>query len=177
MAPPDKLFFCRRHARSSRLTLCLPLTALMWSGAGGGEQSGARQETISTLEAGKTIERQLSGGEAHTFQITLALGQRLRVIADQHGIDVAIRISATHGQQVVEMDSRNNTQGPEIASVVAEQNEAYRVEIRSPSKSVPAGRYELRLEVASATEQDRQWIKAQQAYTEGRRLRAQPSAE
>jgi CHAT domain-containing protein len=75
------------------------------------------------------------------------------------------------------MDSQNNTQGPEIASVVAEQGEAYRVEIRSTSKTVPAGLYELRFEVAGATEHDRQWIKAQQAYAEGRRLRAQQSAE
>jgi len=149
----------------------------MWTGAVRGQDVSARQESISTLEAGKTIERRLSGGETHAFQITLALGQRLRVIADQHGIDVAIKISTSQGRQSVEMDSSNITQGPEIASVIAEQDEAYRVEIRSTSKSVPAGRYELRVEVAAATEQDRQWIKAQQAYTEGRRLRVQPPAE
>ncbi|MGH9754964.1 MAG: CHAT domain-containing protein [Blastocatellia bacterium] len=129
------------------------------------------------METGKTIERRLSGGETHVFQITLTLGQRLRVIADQHGIDVAIKIFTPHDRQLVEMDCQNNTQGPEIASVIAEQDETYRVEIRSPSKSVPAGRYELRFEIAGVTEQDRRWIEAQQAYTEGRRLRAQPSAE
>jgi CHAT domain-containing protein/tetratricopeptide (TPR) repeat protein len=75
------------------------------------------------------------------------------------------------------MDSQNGTQGQEIASVVAEQDEAYRIEIRSPGKSVPTGRYELRLEVAGATDRDRKWIEAQQAYTDGRRFRAQPAAE
>jgi CHAT domain-containing protein len=74
------------------------------------------------------------------------------------------------------MDSKNSTQGPEIASVIAGQDDGYRVEVLSSSKEAPPGRYELRIEIASvATEQDSQWIKAQQAYAEGRRLRAQQS--
>ncbi len=176
MASPDELHFCRR-ARYG-IAFCLLLTVLAWPVAVGGEQSANRQETLPTLEAGKTIDRQLSGGEAHTFQIALALGQRLRVIADQHGIDVAIKISTSNGQQLVEMDSQNSTQGPEIASIIAERDDGFRVEVRSSSKGVPPGRYGLRIEVVgAATEQDRQWIQAQQAYTEGRRLRAQPTAE
>jgi len=128
------------------------------------------------LEVGKAVERQLSGGEAHAFQITLANGQCLRVIADQRGIDVTIKILTSNGRQLVEMDSKNSTQGPEIASVIAGQDDGYRVEVRSSSKEAPPGRYELRIEIASvATEQDSQWIKAQQAYAEGRRLRAQQS--
>src|SRR5262249_18432724 len=91
-------------------------------------------------------------------------------------IDVTIKISTSNGRQLVEMDSKNSTQGPEIASVIAEQGDDYRVEVRSSSKEAPPGRYELRIEIASvATEQDYQWIKAQQAYAEGRRLRAQQS--
>jgi CHAT domain-containing protein/Tfp pilus assembly protein PilF len=177
MLPASKIRFLGRRARSSGGTLSFLLTALLWSGVVGGKQDSARQEPLSTLESGKIVERQLAGGEAHVFQIALAAGQRLRVIADQHGIDVSIKISAPQGRQLVEMDSQNNTQGPEIASVIAEQNGTYRIEIRSSSSSVPAGRYELRVEVAGATERDRIWIEAQQAYAEGRRLRVQPSEE
>jgi CHAT domain-containing protein/Tfp pilus assembly protein PilF len=177
MTPPYNLCLWRRRARSSRAALCLLLTALAWPIAVRGGQDTARQETVSTLEAGKTVERQLSGGEAHAFHISLVSGQRLRVIANQQGIDVAIKISSSQGRLLVEMDSQNSTQGPEIASVITEQNESYRIEIRSSSKNVPAGRYELRLEAAAVTEQDRQWIEAQRAYADGRRLRVQPSAE
>src|SRR5262249_4715189 len=177
MAPLDELRFCRRHARSM-IALSTLLTPLVWSGAVGGGQAVASQETLPTLEAGKTIESQLSGGEAHAFQITLAQGQRLRVVVDQQGIDVTIIISTLQGHELVEMDSLTSTQGPEKASIIAEQAESYRVEILSSSKSVPAGRYEVRVEVAGvATEQDRQWIEAQQAYTEGGRLSAKPTAE
>src|SRR4029453_9589168 len=177
MAPQDEIRPGRRLARFGG-PLCLLLTALVWPAEVVGKQDAVRQEPLPGLEAGKTIERKLSGGGAHAFQITLAVGQRLRVIADQHGIDVAIKISTSNGRQLVEMDSQNSTQGPEIASVIAEQEDDYRIEVRSQSKSVPPGRYELRIETAGvATDQDRQWIRAQQAYTEGRRLRARPTAE
>ncbi|HEX5081680.1 MAG TPA: CHAT domain-containing tetratricopeptide repeat protein, partial [Blastocatellia bacterium] len=159
------------------LTPGLLLTALAWAVAVVCAQDAARQETVSILESGKTIEARLSGGESQAFQITLVSGQRLRVLADQHGMDVAIRISDSQSHQLVEMDSQNITQGPEISTVVAAQDGAYRVEIRSTSRSAPAGRYELRFEVAGATEQDRQWIEAQLAYAEGRRLRMQPAAD
>lgn len=175
MTAPDGLHFYLRHARFG-IALCLLLTAPIWPVAVGGEQTGVRQETLPTLEVGKTIERQLLGGETHAFQITLAKGQCLRVIADQRGIDVTIKISTSNGRQLVEMDSKNSTQGPEIASVIAEQDDGCRVEVRSLSKEAPPGRYGLRIEIASvATEQDYQWIKAQQAYAEGRRVRAQQS--
>src|SRR5215470_16220050 len=132
MTPPVDLRFYRRRAFCG-IALCLLLTALVWPVAVSGEQTANRQESFPTLEAGKTIERQLSGGESHAFKITLALGQRLRVIADQHGIDIAIKISTFDGRQLVEMDSPNFTQGTEIASVIAEQDKDYRVEISSPS--------------------------------------------
>jgi CHAT domain-containing protein/Tfp pilus assembly protein PilF len=177
MAPPDELRFCRRRARSV-IALCLPLIALVWPVAVGGAQTGDGQESLPTLEAGKTIERQLSGGAAQAFQIALAPGQYMRVVVDQRGIDITIKISTLQGQALVEMDSLNSTQGPEIASVVAEQAESYRVEICSLSKSVPAGRYEVRIgSVGIATEQDRQWIEAQRAYTEGVRSSDKPTAE
>lgn len=175
MARLDEPHLCRGWA-CLVISLCSLLTT--WLSAVGSEQAATRQDVLPTLEPGKTIDRQLSGGEAHAFQINLIPNQRLRVVVDQHGIDVAIKISTLDGLQIVEMDSLNNTQGPEIASVITAQGEGYRVEIRSPSKGVPPGHYELRAEIASVTtEQDRQWIAAQRFYSEGRRLRAQPNAE
>ena len=70
MTAPDGLHFYLRHSRFG-IALCLLLTApIAWPVAVGGKQTGVRQETLPTLEVGKTIERQLLGGEAHAFQIT-----------------------------------------------------------------------------------------------------------
>ena len=54
-------------------------------------QAAPAQGNLSTLTAGKTIERQMAVGETHDFRVALAIGQYLQVTADQHGIDVALR--------------------------------------------------------------------------------------
>ncbi len=99
-------------------------------------------------------------------------GQCLRVAADQRGIDILLKIIGPHGQSLVEMDSPNSTQGPEVASVIAEQAGRYRVEISSLRKEALAGRYEMKVAaLRMATQSDRNWIAAQDSYTEGQRLR------
>src|SRR5262245_17705007 len=40
------------------------------------------------LELGKTVSRELAGGQAHSYRITLAAGEYLRVVVEQRGIDV-----------------------------------------------------------------------------------------
>jgi len=138
----------------------------------------ASQQSFPALEEGRPIERELAGGETHAFQVTLAAGQYLRVVVDQRGIDVALRIFGADGQKMVEMDSPNATQGPEAISVVAEQPGSYRVEISSLNKGALAGRYEAKVAaLRPATEQDRKWIAAQSAYNEGQGLRRRGDAE
>jgi CHAT domain-containing protein/Tfp pilus assembly protein PilF len=132
----------------------------------------ASQQSITALEEGRPVERELAGGETHIFQVTLAAGQYLRVMVDQRGIDVALKIFGTDGQKLVEMDSPNSTQGPEAASVIVEQPGSYRVEISSLIREAPKGRYEAMVAaLRTATEQDRRWVVAQSAYNEGQRLR------
>jgi CHAT domain-containing protein len=136
------------------------------------------QQSFTELEEGRPIERELAGGETHSFQVRLAAGQYLRVIVDQRGIDIALKIFGTDGRKLVEMDSPNATQGPEAISVIAEQSGDYRVEISSLNKEVLTGRYEAKVAaIRAATEQDRKWIAAQSAYNEGQGLRRQRDAE
>src|SRR3712207_2093618 len=65
---------------------------------------------IPPLELGKPIERELAGGQAHSYRIVLAAEQYLRVVADQRGIDVVVTLFGPDGRQVVEVDSPNGTQ-------------------------------------------------------------------
>lgn len=99
-----------------------------------GSDFGLVQQSIPDLTEGLTLGRELAGGEIHAFQVTLVPGQCLRVAADQRGIDILLKIIGPHGQSLVEMDSPNSTQGPEVASVIAEQAGRYRVEISSLRK-------------------------------------------
>ncbi|MFN7947965.1 MAG: CHAT domain-containing protein [Blastocatellia bacterium] len=136
------------------------------------------QNNLPVLEAGRIIERQLSGGETQAFLIALAAGEFVRVSAEQRGIDVVLRLFAPGGQKVIEADSLNGTQGPEAVALIAGPPGNYRVEISSASKAVPTGQYAVRIEsIQAATAQDRQWIDAQRAYVEGEQLREQGTAE
>jgi CHAT domain-containing protein/tetratricopeptide (TPR) repeat protein len=136
------------------------------------------QENVPALEAGKPVVRELAGGEAQVFQVMLNAGQYLQVQVDQRGIDAVLRLFAPGGRKLVEMDSLNGTQGPEIAALIAEQPGTYRIEVASSSKAVPAGRYEMKIvSLRYATEQDRESVGAQSGYLEGGRLLQKGTAD
>jgi len=133
---------------------------------------------IRTLEPGKPIERELSGGEAHVYQITLTAGQYLHLVVEQRGIDVVVRLLGPDNKQFAEVDSPNGAQGPEPISWVAEASGRYRLEVRSLEKEAPTGRYEVKVEqLREATTQDRNRITAEMAFVEAEQLRAQGTRE
>jgi CHAT domain-containing protein/Tfp pilus assembly protein PilF len=118
-----------------------------------------QQTDVPVLELGKPIERELAGGEVHAYRITLASLQYLRVVVDQRGIDVVVKLFGPDGQQLAEMDSPNGTQGPEQVPVVAEVSGEYRLEVRSLEDKAASGRYEVRIEeLRKATPHDRNRI-------------------
>jgi tetratricopeptide (TPR) repeat protein len=138
----------------------------------------ASQQSHPALEEGRPVERELAGGETNAFQVALAAGQYLRVVVNQRGIDIGLKLFGPDGRMLVEMDSPNATQGPEIASVIAAQSGSYRIEVVSLTKDAPPGRYEAQVEaLREATEQDRKWIAAQSVYAKGQQLRGQGTAE
>jgi CHAT domain-containing protein len=53
---------------------------------------------------GQPVERLIAGGESHTFQINLSVGQFMRVVVEQKGINVAVALVAPDGKQLIESD-------------------------------------------------------------------------
>lgn len=117
--------------------------------------SEARQTEIRGLKQGQVIERELAGGEAHTYRITLTSGQYLKVVVEQKGIDVVVRLIGPTGEMITEVDGPNGPEGQEPVSAIAETSGEYRIEIRSLDKEAALGRYEIKLEAwREATPQD-----------------------
>jgi CHAT domain-containing protein/tetratricopeptide (TPR) repeat protein len=136
------------------------------------------QKPGTPLQFGQITERELTGGRTHVYQVSLSAGDFLRIEADQHGIAIEVKIFDPAQQKLVQMDSFNGTQGPEIASVIAAQTGNYRIEITSTERAVPPGRYEVKVaQQRRAIPEDQMWVNAQTAYSEGIQLRAQPAAE
>jgi len=177
----------KRHGPLQRVIHCsLALVASMALLAcfGGISVAQERADTskelqeIRTLELGKPIERELKGGEVHTYQITLAAGQYLHVIVDQRGIDVVVKLFGPERKQIIEVDSPNGKKGPESIKQIAVALGIYRLEVHSPQKDVATGHYEVRIqELREAISQDKSRIAAENAFAEGARLRKQGTAE
>src|SRR6185436_1722233 len=93
------------------------------------------QDDIAQLEPGKYFERKLEGGKAHFYEIRLDGEQFLRVVVDQRGIDIALKLFGPDGGQLSSVDDRRGERGQEVASVIASTPGIYRIEVRSIRKT------------------------------------------
>jgi CHAT domain-containing protein/Tfp pilus assembly protein PilF len=153
------------------------MTNLLWVGAppaqaSAGERGAApsAQESIS-LEPDKPIERELSGGQSHSYKITLISGQYLHIVVEQRGIDVAVIIFTPDGKKISEAESEHLIEGSETVSAIAEAAGAYRIEVRSHEKTAKTGRYEIKVEaLRSATTEDKYRVAGREAFREAEQL-------
>src|SRR5262245_19807925 len=129
------------------------------------------QESIS-LVPGKPVERELSGGKSHFYEITMTSGQYLQVIVSQKGIDALVALFTPDGKKIGEVDGERTTVGSETISAIAEAAGACRIEVRSAEKAAQTGRYEIKIEeLREATAEDKYRVAAESLYREGEQLR------
>lgn len=127
---------------------------------------------MGPLELGKPLKRQLRGDQFHAFHLTMASGQYLQVVVEQHGIDLSVRLSGPDGKQVVEVDSLNGTQGPEFVFYISAIAGTHHLEVRALNKSAAVGQYEVRIEeLRTADQKDAERIKAEMLFSEATLLR------
>ncbi len=142
------------------------------------EVAAAAQSDVPELVVGTPLERELKGGQTHAYRLALAAHQYLRLVVEQQGIDVVVRLFGPDGRQLVEVDSPTGTQGAETVLFVAETAGTYRVEVAPLEKEAAPGRYSVRIEeLRPAIETDRTRVAAERAYAEAERLRAQQTAD
>jgi CHAT domain-containing protein len=135
---------------------------------------GSLQQDAGNLPPLSAVERELKGGETHSYQVALVAGQFLYAQIEQQGIDLVVDLHDPSNQKIADADSPNDTWGAEPIVLVANSSGNYRVDIRSPNKTAVPGRYKIRI-IASreATATDKAHVAAEGAFNEGRKLRAQ----
>ena len=106
----------------------------------------AAPESVTTLERAHPIERELTGGDAHSYALLLSAGDFLRVVFDQRGIDVVVTAYGPDQKKFAEVDSPNGDRGPEPVEFVTPVAGTYRFDVRSLEKNAKPGRYEARIE-------------------------------
>ncbi len=108
-----------------------------------------------TLELNKPIEREMSGKPRHNYQIPLAAKQYVKIILDQHGIDVGARIYGPDNKQIFDVDGELRLDKPEIIEFVPKVEGIHRLDIINKYPLSPPGRYEIQIvESRAATEKE-----------------------
>ena len=129
------------------------------------------QESIS-LEPGKPIERELSGGQSHSYKITMISSQYLHIVVEQRGIDVAVALFTPDGKKLGESDFEQVTEGSESILAISEAPGAYLIEVRSLEKTAEAGRYQIKVEeLRAATAVDKYRVAGEALFREADQLR------
>jgi CHAT domain-containing protein len=131
---------------------------------------------VYTLARGEVISRHMSSGETHAFKLNLSAKQFARIVVQQQGVNVGIKVLGPGGETLLEMDSPNGSYGLEAVSILASSPGSYRIEVYS-APTLPSGDYELRVEgprEASASDEIR--LVAERAFTEAQKLRSESAA-
>lgn len=131
---------------------------------------GVQGDDLTPLDPGKPIERELLGGQAHSYRLRLAAGEYLHVVVEQRGVNVAVALIAPDGKQIIEVDGSNDPKGLEDLLFVADVAGAYQLKVRAVEKEKAAGRYEIKVkEQRPATAEDGAVLLRQVARLRGAR--------
>ncbi len=130
----------------------------------------AQQESpVGVLEQGKPIERQIMGGQSHSYKINAAAGQYLHVVVHQRGVDVVVTLFTADGKKLSEVDNPNGAFGPESLNAVTDATGEYRLEVHPFKADAAAGAYEINLqELRASTAEDKIRIAKLAAAAEAR---------
>jgi CHAT domain-containing protein/tetratricopeptide (TPR) repeat protein len=131
----------------------------------------AGQDEERFLEAGKPIERDVAGGQSHSYRISLAAGQYFKVEIDQRGNEMAVKLFTPDGKNAIEEDPRFNKLRKLTVEWLAEEAGDYRLEVVTKQKLSAAGRYQVQIvELRAGTGLDRELHEARKLYAEFDRL-------
>jgi CHAT domain-containing protein/predicted negative regulator of RcsB-dependent stress response len=125
------------------------------------------QQNVDALNLRNPISREMNGGDVHAYRIVLAKDEFVHVLVEQQGINVALALFDPDHKLIGEMDSPNNTLGPEHISLVPETTGEYRLEVRSTEKWANPGRYLVSItDLRPATAMDNKRVAAERGFME-----------
>lgn len=124
------------------------------------------QLEATSLRPGEQVERTITRRMAQSFNISLEQNQVLRLVVEQRGIDVVVRVFSPSGKRMGEFDTPNGKEGPEEVALIADAAGAYRIVVTplETPENESSGRYEIRvLEIRAATGAELDSIKKQES--------------
>lgn len=136
------------------------------------------QTSEELLDASKPVERKIAGGENHYYRIMLVADQYVRLVVDQRGINVSVKLYQPDGKLVAESNRLIGAYGPETISWVAGTSGFYKLHVRPAQADQIAAEYEVKIsEERTATLQDKNRIPAQTVFLQAEQLREQETPQ
>ncbi len=129
-------------------------------------------EPLEELALGGPVERELAPGATHTFQISIAAGEYVRILARPQAVDIALRLTTSLDEPVAEADGPGGSREREMLSLVTTAGGPFRLLVTRRDDGV-ARRYRLELQerrVARAGDNVR--VEAEHLFFDGIHRRA-----
>lgn len=98
-----------------------------------------------TLVPGPPREGRLAGGQSARLQLELTAGETARVVVEQRGVDLAIRVLGPEGRVEMVRDAPTTTQGPEPVTVLARRTGRHTLELAPVRRDAVPGRFKVEL--------------------------------
>src|SRR5262245_22504965 len=135
------------------------------------------EQDLRILEPGVPVERELSSGRIHTYQLKLTSDQYLCIVAEQRAINVVLSLFGPEGQLIVKSSSKYFPK-PEVVSMIAEKAGEYRLEVSARRNEGARGNYLLKIsELRGAVPKDHIRIAAERTYGQALELFVQETAQ
>jgi CHAT domain-containing protein/Tfp pilus assembly protein PilF len=125
------------------------------------------------LEVGEPIEREIGGGEVHSYRLPIEAGSYISIRIEQPGTDIKARLEGPDGVSVPVFDDRGKgaEDGPDRLAWIAKTPGEYRLAVRARDAKAPRGHYRVELwELRRARPEDADRLAAEREYQEGLRL-------
>ncbi len=110
----------------------LTLSALMLAGGWrvSGQSAGSTvNQGLPTLELNQPVERQLAGGETHSYRLKLSAGQYIKVEVFQYWISVELSLIDPAGKLLTKVKLQTEDAQIEMVSAIAEQSGDFTLEV------------------------------------------------
>jgi CHAT domain-containing protein len=137
-----------------------------------------------TLEINKPLQREIAGGQTHEFKANAAAGRYAKIVVEQRGINLFVRLIGENGKFITESDSEISGTGAETLEIYAAADDL-RVTVAVRNKTAAPGSYKIEFveqreptagEIA-LNEARSLWFTADEMWRAGKYAEAQTLAE
>lgn len=131
--------------------------------------SRVRPAEASLLSLGVTVGREIKGGEAHLFGVSMEAGQYASLTVRRLAVDLLVTVAAPGQSVMTRYERPDGPQSPITLSMIAPASGVCTIEVRPVEKWAATGRYEIRLESLRPTDPvDEKRLAAQRKVAQGR---------